>query len=396
MGGIYVGGPVRLLVKVGVMGTAIILGSAALVACSDGAFKAVTGGSASFSSWNAPFPAAVVAEDCYNNPLYNMCLIYKNPVYVRGSAFSPKLTPLTSNGTLERQFVTLGLNVPTEGYLENIHFKMADPLRAVARAGGWKFPYEDDTSAYLAQVQSFYWANRQLTYMKERTGKFYFERLAAPIRAYSLDEGAQNNAYFDGSGITMGFINTAQGKVQVGLDASVLAHEIGHGNLYEASNGAGLSGCNGAGCFCATKNGCFGGIHEGQGDIHSFILFPENSVIGEYFMNATTGLRAAASIKARNLTAQDLFDLNGGEIHDMGEVYASIWWEVWSPAKAGGSEKKIEVIFTNHLAGLGTNDTFTTALDVITTMAQQIYPAEATAIENSFKSEYNRMGVTLP
>jgi hypothetical protein len=130
--------------------------------------------------------------------------------------------------------------------------------------------------------------------------------------------------------------------------------------------------------------------------VHAFILFPDSSVIGEHFINHRDGLRSAAQIRSDNVSAQELFDRRSGEVHDMGEAYSSIWWEVWSQYKLHGKERLIETIFTNHLAGLGTSDNFTTALDVIRTMNQQISEGDAPGIESAFDAEYTRMGIAKP
>jgi len=50
-----------------------------------------------------------------------------------------------------------------------------------------------------------------------------------------------------------------------------------------------------------------------------------------------------------------------GESHEMGQLYASIWWEVRKESKnvyGDAGIKDIDTIFTNHLALLDNNATF--------------------------------------
>ena len=324
-----------------------------------------------------------------SNPDYNICLIYKDPVSANGAAFSPVLTPGTSSATIEQKIMTIGLKVPTQGPLRNSSYVIVDPVKATPNGGSWKFPYKGDTNHFVAQIQAFYWLNRQLTYMKERTGKFYYENKGCQVTAY--DSGTKDNAYYNGTEIVLGYRTSGSSTVNVGLDAAVIAHEAGHGNLDKALRSRGSYS------KCSTKNGCIGGIHEGQGDAHSFILFPDKgSPLGNYFVNSINGLRDPASIKKRGITAQQLFDRRGGEVHDMGEVYGSIWWEVWDKHYKAQTNKDIEIIFTNHLGGMDGADTFSTALEVIREMAKQVAPQRATQIIADFETEYTRLGVTIP
>lgn len=342
------------------------------------------------SSWSDPFPAGIDDPNCMTKPEYNICLIYKDPVTANNNAFNPTLTPNTSSSVIEQKVMTYGLKVPTSGALRNAHYRIVDPVMAQADGNGdWKFPYANDTNHFVAQVQTFYWLNRQITYMQEQTGKFYAVNRNLSVRAY--DAGTANNAYYNGTGIVIGYRPATNGTVNVGLDASVIAHEAGHANLDSAMLTAGSFG------NCPSKNGCLGAIHEGVGDVHTFILFPDKGDrLGAYFVNSLNGLRSPASIKQMGVTAQDLFSVRQGEVHDMGEAYGSIWWEVWNKAKGAGKNKEIEVVFSNHLSGIMGSDNFTSALAVVKTMANQLYPARANQIIADFVNEYNRMGITVP
>lgn len=346
---------------------------------------------ATINDWNDEFPKGDEVNDCVNDPDYNVCIIDNDPVTKNGGAFSPAFTMENSNEATETRLMTLGYKVPTTGPLTNDNFTMAgiSGVRAEADSNGnWKFRYNGDSSHSLSQISTFIWLNYQVSEMKRRTGKFYFENQRLSVIAY--DSGTRMNAYFNPRNIVLGYIDNGNtGKGDVALDASVTAHEAGHANLYIASNRSGINGS------CRTKNGCFGGIHEGVGDVHAFLLFPNNPRTGRYFANSNNGLRAVDSIKTSNRSATYYYNLRRGEVHDMGNVYASIWYEAWVKLKAMGEERKVEELFSEHLATLGGNDTFTTALMSIETLIDQIGFQNPAAAKQVFRDEYQRMGVDI-
>ncbi|MCB0364458.1 MAG: M36 family metallopeptidase [Bdellovibrionaceae bacterium] len=337
-------------------------------------------------NWDDPVPAGVQAADCLENDLYNVCLVYKNPVFANGGSFSPRLTISNAKAADEAKIMQYGLKIPEDTTLSNKNFRIVAP-RSLAKAenGSWKFPFAGDADQKLAQIQSFYWLNRQVSHFQERAGKFYWADTRAPVVVYQSQ--LSNNAYFDGRGITLGYSGSSSGRSLLAMDVTVAVHEAGHGNIAAATRGAGVGG------NCASKNGCLGAIHEGGGDIHAFMIFGEVGIIGEYFVNSLDGLRAPGNAKERNLTARDYYQRAGGEIHDMGNVYASIWWEVYANAKAAGIEKDVEGLFIDHLSGLDARDTFTSAFEVIEAMANQ---SGREKFVDQFRQEYQRMEVDLP
>lgn len=357
---------------------------------------APAGSTTAMATWDDAFPQATLAPDCLTNQEYNFCVALKDPVTANGQKFTPALDIRTSTPAIEAKIFNYGVRLPESGPLKNKHFvlRVGPGAKAVIPTANndWKHPYAGDSGHLLAQMSAWYWINYQRAYMVQRTGEFYFSNRAAGIYGYRSD--VANNAYFNqiDASMNIGFSQHGGGSADVGLDAAVNAHEAGHGNLYFASNRATLLSQ-----YCASKNGCFGGIHEGVGDIHAFILFPSSAgSLGNYFTNSVGGLRSAASYKIQGKTAQSSFSIRNGEIHDMGEVYASIWWEVWSAAKSRGEEKDIEVIFTQHLKGMSSQETFTTAYSTIQRLAKSLYPAKGDSIADAFRVEYQRVGVALP
>lgn len=346
-------------------------------------------------NWHDNFPKGVVAADCMRNPQFNLCIIGKDPVTANGGPFSPAWTNLSTTVATEEKIMKIGLRVPTDVKLANDHYYMAttslSPQAKLTPEQDWKHSYKVE-GHQLSKIQVWYWINRQRTYMTERTGKFYYSGLKTAIYAF---KSVKDNAYFDGSNgsLNLGYRQTnSGGTIDLGLDVPVLAHEAGHGNLYAANPRA-----TGGMGNCRTKDGCYGGIHEGAGDVHAFILFAnESAAMGKYFFNSNSGMRDPASLKLRGVTAQTLFQRRQGEVHDMGEAYASLWYEVWNKYRSLKKEKQIETLFTEHLATLGGDDTFTSAIASVQTLVKTLYPTDAEAIVQDFKTELTRLNITLP
>ena len=361
-------------------------------------------------TWQDEFPAPVQVADCLNNKNYNLCLAYKDPISTTGQILNPDFTIRDATEAQEVVVFSYGVQAPKGGVLRNDHFFIANdvkqyPLVKPTSAVDWKHRYRGDTNHYVAQLHAFFWINRQRSYMLRRTGQWYYSGRAAPLRAHLQDTGdpewdqnLENNAFFDITdlSINMGYSNwNHQSPADVALDLATITHEAGHGNLHIAAREASPATVQ---QYCPTKNGCFGALHEGVGDVHALIMFPDRPpTLGLYFANSLSGFRNIEQAKSR--TADYYFNLSSGtkgEIHDMGEVYASIWYQVWKKAKEHGEERDIERLFSDHLAFLTVNDTFTTMYASIKTLAQQLFPAKASAIINDFRTEYTRMQVTLP
>jgi hypothetical protein len=131
------------------------------------------------------------------------------------------------------------------------------------------------------------------------------------------------------------------------------------------------------------------------------MLFKGNTALGSYVTNSVSGIRDAA-IDLQKENAQSLFDKGkvaggtAGEIHDVGQVYAAIWYGVWKEFKDLNKEMEIETLFMEHLTALHGTDTYPTTYNVIKVTAGQIFPAaEADAIRASFRDKYAKMGFVV-
>ncbi len=82
-----------------------------------------------------------------------------------------------------------------------------------------------------------------------------------------------------------------------------------------------------------------------------------------------------------------------GEIHLMGRVYASVWWEIRKKAAlVGASEaKNIDKLFSEHLLTLASTDSFADALVKIKTLDTQLFAGKYSM---DFQNEFARRGIT--
>lgn len=365
------------------------------------------------TSWNDTFPAPARVDNCLTNSSYNVCLTIKDPVTTYGSSFAPVFSPTTATLAQETATFIYGLKIPTTGALSNQHFQMISSGYTEVRptsAGDWKHRLNGDTNHNVSQIHAWYWVNRQRADTIERTGTFHFSSdvmgVKGKIQAY--DSTQDFNAYFDYSdySIHMGFgSNNASIKEEGALDLSILAHEVGHGNFTAAAPNAYNNDTLTKACTqspndycCPTKDGCLSAMDEGLADVHAAFLFRNHDpTFFSYFYNTLTGdsLRNLKNIESSGTTAQTLYNSFNGEIHDLGTVYASIWYGVWKKARARGTEKQIESLFSEHLSVIDGADTFLTAYTPIKTLIDTLFPAQAALIKNDFKTEYARMGLTV-
>ena len=365
-------------------------------------------------TWNDSYPLPVRADDCLTNAKYNLCLTRKDPVSTFGMAFSPAFTTATATPQQESRVFVYGVKVPAQGPLTNDNFTL-NPGSSTAVSplsnGGWKHQFRGDTNHYVSQLHAWYWINWLRSYALARTQTFHASASKATRKLVIRPaEDVENNAYFDSFDYSMsiGWSNVNQGgqRADLSLDVATILHELGHANYYIANKSSidgdflTLSCFNGQTGCCTNRNGCPAAIHEGVADFHAKLAFPsDDGSILDYFFNNPAGdqWRDLDWIQSNNITAQQLFDRSTrGEIHDMGTVYASIWYGVWKKAKAAGTEVEIEKLFIEHLAGIGGSDTFITAFSTISAMAGQLFPAKADSMRADFRAEYTRLGLTVP
>ncbi|KAH9255876.1 hypothetical protein BASA81_006050 [Batrachochytrium salamandrivorans] len=114
-----------------------------------------------------------------------------------------------------------------------------------------------------------------------------------------------------------------------GLDNGIVIHEYGHGISNRLTGGSATGGC------LSTAES--GGMGEGWSDIMAMIVLAKSSdtattkvAIGAYVANNAAGIRShpyTTDMRVNPLTYGDLKTLD--EVHDVGEVWASLLWEVY-------------------------------------------------------------------
>lgn len=361
------------------------------------------------------YTQGVLDLSCMSNSSYDTCIFLKNPVAQNGAEFTPSVTP-TSN--LDSVLI-YGVKLPpldTSGYLKNSYFTIyvsnfsnTSRLR-MNDSGNWKYPFSNgcsgttctvDPNHSVGQLMAFYWLNYQKDYFLAQTGIYHAVNYQVPVLTYL---SPLQNAYWDGYKIVMGdgySTNDTSAMGEFALSAEVYIHEMGHANLSFATTAitsafSPCSGDNTESC-CSTEKGCIGAIHEGQADYQAGIIFPQNGgVVGETLMNRVTGLNECGLSRTignnKYTTAIQAFKAcrKGyyGEVHLLGRVYASIWWEVRN--KTGNNPKEIDILFQEHLKTLQESDTFVTALDKIIATDAALYHSK---YGQDFISEFARRGL---
>ena len=307
--------------------------------------------------------------------------------------------------------------------------------RVTLSNGKWTTPYENRDYS-VEQVMSYYWLMYQLEWMQEKASLFYASEKNIQVSAFSA---APFEAYFSPleNKIALGLVCeiTPNGiscspPFGVGLSAEVIIHEAGHANSFHS---AGLSreglesGCQThidcesrkslcdlpedeaqeASRCCNTEKGCFFAIDEGAADFHAAILFPSSTAVGEMFQNNTQGItgcfpnnglsRSATDPATKNANAEQFFNNcanheGPGEIHVMGILYNSLWWEIYKHAET--EESDILKLFTEHLPILHFDDTFETAGVRIINLAKQLFEdPKASQYANIIQDELERRGL---
>ena len=304
--------------------------------------------------------------------------------------------------------------------------------------GKWTTPYSNGDLS-VEQAMSYYWLMYQHDWMKENAFGFYASEKNVKVSAFSP---IPFNAYFSPLenkivlGITCNIASnppSCDPAIGVGLSAEVIIHEAGHANMFH-STGIFREGSDSEFCqahvdckgrtsicdfdlteeensdsatCCNTEKGCYFAIDEGSADFHAAVLFPNNTAVGEMFQNSLKGItgcfpggglsRDVADSETKSARVGHVFNScsnheGPGEIHLMGILYNSIWWEIYNHAETEKSD--ILKLFTEHLPILHHSDDFKTAGDRIINLTRQLFDAsKADKYNNIIQEEFRRRGL---
>lgn len=331
--------------------------------------------------------------NCANNLAYDACIVWKNPVAALGHIFSPALRMGDSLSEVQIYGVKIE-GTDDSGRLSNSSINVFASGGVLASMGpnGWKVDYQNDASqGFLGQEMAYYWLNYTINSLEKRAGVFFAKDRGLQVDAKSLS--VLNNAYFDpgynSPQIIMG-VNRLHGNQELALSADIYIHELGHANLYFASPSTSLSldTTKQSTNSCLRYDGCIGAIHEGQADFHAALIFSHSPTIGETFFNSMDGLTGRNLLKNGNLTAQNAFAMEGGEIHQLGAVYASILWEIYSSSNV--IKLEFERIFAQHLSNLDQSSDFLTGKQALLAQDLAMYDGK---YQQTITEAFNRRGL---
>ncbi len=335
----------------------------------------------------------VTDANCSNDSAYDACIIWKNPVAALGHPFSPALKMGDNLSDVQIYGVKIE-DTDGSGRLSNssINVYATGGVLAHTGANGWKVDYKNDASqGFLGQEMAYYWLNYTITNLEKRAGVFFAKDRGLQVDAKSF--AVTNNAYFDpgynSPQIIMG-VNRLHGNQELALSADIYIHELGHANLYYASPSTSLSidPSKQDTDSCLRYEGCIGAIHEGQADFHAALIFSHSPAIGETFFNSMDGLTGRNLLQNSNLTAQAAFAMEGGEIHQLGAVYASILWEIYSSSDV--IKLEFEKIFVQHLSNLDQSSDFFTGKQALLAQDLAMYDGK---YQQTIMDAFNRRGL---
>lgn len=352
--------------------------------------------------------------DCFTNDTFNTCLFWKNPVAQSGRAISPPISTTTSLSNLQTHAVTiLESDYDNSGNLKNasidvftVDSELATLERVKTTSKVFKYAFDPkDVNHKFSQVMAFYWINLQIQFMIMQTGQFHATNRNIKVASWIPET---DNAYYNYANNAV-LIGDGSNGNEYALGAEVYLHEMGHANFQFATNSRitqnvdnpKMKECSQNLC-CTTANGCNGAINEGQADYHVAIMFPTQTAFGETLQNSVNGIsecRLSRAVDAsKNLSSQDAFKACGsqglGEIHLLGRIYASIWWEV-RKAVAGSNiteQKNIDKLFSQHLTLFAATDDFVDAFNHIRATDSTFFAGK---YSESFKNEFIKRGITV-
>lgn len=319
---------------------------------------------------------------CLSNPTYDACVIKQNPVAQLGVAlatakdtrqsqlagaalYGVKLTSLSGSGSLENSTISV-LSMKTPRVPTIVGALKERPLTA--------------GSSNFEQANVYYWLNRTAEYFDGRTSV-----LPAKGKGVKVVVDDTITGYDPANNTIRLKMTDAAGAVA--WNADLVVHLFGVANLHLA-NPTGWNSMSATthrscssldkGC-CAQAIGCAGAIKFGVGEYFAAVMNPQRSKIGDGFTaNGTAQVFPGAQRDLTSMstaTAPTLFANSAGDVHSMGLLYTSLWFEARRAASTvqGLSLSDFDRMFLEHLTLLNGSDTFATALDKARSVDQRLF-----------------------
>lgn len=369
-----------------------------------------------------PNRGGTVDANCLNNSAYDACLFWKNPVVHKGSGFSPMLMRGANLDSIQ----TFGVVLPNR---TNINKLQSPSINVTATSGTTpslvngqlRRRYVDDNgTSWVAQLMAYFWISHQENQMKSIAGNWFAANKNIQVDAFKATgtpaeiDSLADNAYFSSAGpkVVMGFVSIGNNVAhEMALSGEVYLHEMGHADLHFAGQGNSLYNDSNAtylcedeitgdvalknlsqltsddiilAVYCKTNQGCISGIHEGQADFHSALIFPEKAALGETMVNDFNGSMISMQVprdpsKVGSWNAVDFYNKSasvfnsgaitvGGEIHGIGMTYMSALWKVYNDPTMT-NKSCIAKIFSQQLTMLTASSRFPEARTALASAA---------------------------
>ena len=317
-----------------------------------------------------------------------------------------------------RLYQTYAVNITgtIDGFLRNEHYNIKNSIRFQQQPNGkWTMPYmgpdeiPSDHPQYrsVEQVMAYYYLMYQKEWMELNVGKWYAsgQNISINFASHNYWNSEENEIRLKSSE------NLFERSVQIpsAMNASLIAHEAGHANFYYSNlsregskenayrrckfdpNAPHIDKC------CPSADGCFKAISEGQSDFHALMISPNLPLelsFEKYIRTLMEGVETNSPTlyesgyceipgdprANKELKAEEAFNCSGaytkeedkkGEIHDMGKLYASIWWEIYNHPEV--SKRDIATLFSAHLSTVSYDDTFKTVAVKIIDKARDLF-----------------------
>jgi hypothetical protein len=333
--------------------------------------------------------AGLFDTNCLNQAQYDACIIWKNPVASRGSAFP--VMPQFGMPLKEQNFGVKIKGLTNEFSLANKNIRItatSAPLAGPTPQTAWRFPYAGDASNhFVAQVMAYFWLNHLDEQMMLRSGNYYVHGKNIEVDAYNAN--ITNNAYWDGQKIILGVGSVrATTTLEMALGSEIYLHEMGHANLQFAMKKT-LNDVNASQGRCLTEAGCLTALSEGIADFHALMIFFDSTALGETLANNPNGVSqnnvSRDVAKVGNLKFADFYNRTNGEIHGMGTAYASILWDIYTHPDINRLD--FEKIFMHHLQLLTDSSRFKEGRDALVSSDLVLFAGKySLLIENIFQN----------
>ena len=273
----------------------------------------------------------------------------------------------------------------------------------------------------VEQVMAYYYLMYQKEWMELNAGQWH-----ASGRDVFVSFDDFESAYFQSlihTGNRIEFLWNASPSTSIlfnslsSINVGLILHEAAHANFDYAHYYVGdrLDFVLTPSYYCEFMDGCAEAINEGQADFNVSMIFPgayysfesdikreiENPGMGRLFFDdlGNCFIRRHPRYN-KEITVEEAFncqlqgDNRKGEVHDMGTVYASIWWEIYN--HPGTSKKDIATLFSEHLPLTSNDDTFKTVGLKIAEKALELFDGpKGMYYACIISQEFSRRGLNL-